>query len=218
VPEELRPLFNKNEDTKMYHQLKEAVAQFQTEENILECLYKYDTQTNEDLNMLVSRYVPKFKHYGTTMSLDTRIRCVVGQHNMRYHDYYKSLLIKLGCLEENDGDNLHISSGIARIDKKKICNRRYKRKMEVKRRRKHGQLATTKQQIYEERVDRARNMGTYQTGVAILGTDDAQQSMNQTTKKQRDQMYAAVAAQKGTRHTEQSPAKIMINTSCQKKG
>ena len=71
----------------MYDQLKEAVARFQTEENVRECLHKYDTQTNEGLKMLVSRYTPKFKHYGTTISLDTRIRCVVGHHNMGYDDY-----------------------------------------------------------------------------------------------------------------------------------
>ena len=39
---------------------------------------------------------------------------------MGYNNYYKTLLIKLGCLEENDGDNHHISSGIARIDKKRF--------------------------------------------------------------------------------------------------
>ena len=37
-----------------------------------------------------------------------------------------------------------------------------------------------------------------------------------TQSEQRDQRYATVALQMYTKHTEQSPAKIMINTSCQK--
>ena len=55
----------------MYSQLKESVARFQTEQNVIECLHKYGTQSNEGLNMSVSRYIPKFKHYGTSMSLNT---------------------------------------------------------------------------------------------------------------------------------------------------
>ena len=38
--------------------------------------------------------------------------------------------------------------------------------------RKHGQLARTRQQIYDERVFMTRNLGTYKTGVAILGQGD----------------------------------------------
>ena len=119
VPEEHRPLFNKQVDTKMYQQLLQVLERFQTDDNIRDCLHKYDTQMNEGLNMSVSRYVPKFKHYGTTMSLDTRLRCVIGQHNMGYESYYKTLLYNLGCLEEEyDSEYCHISSGIARINKK----------------------------------------------------------------------------------------------------
>ena len=126
--------------------------------------------------MSVSRYVPKFKHYGTSMSLDTRVRCVIGSHNMGYSNYYKTLLTKLGCLEENDEENRHLSSGITRIGKIKACNKAYKQQLHVKRRRKHGLLARTHQQLLQERVDRARNLGTYQTGVAILGDETIQQS------------------------------------------
>ena len=67
------------------------------------------------------------------------------------------IITTIGSLEENDGDNHHISSGIARIDKKKVCSRQYKQKLEFKRRRKYGQLARTKEQIYETRVDCAMN-------------------------------------------------------------
>ena len=47
-----------------------------------------------------------------------------------------------------------------------------------KRRRKHKQLAKTKQQLFEEGVDRENRMGTYETGVAILANEETQQSSN----------------------------------------
>lgn len=184
VPEESRPLYTKNGEPKMYQQLTDAVARFQTEKNIRECLHKYDTQINEGLNMTVSRYVPKFKHYGTTMSLDTRIRCVIGQHNMGYANYYSTLLKNLGCIENND-DKSYLSQGIARIGQTKYNNRIHKQKVDVKRRRKYGQLAKTTKQILEERIDRAQKMGTYEAGVAILGEqNDTQQSSTNEKRQQ----------------------------------
>ena len=57
-------------------------------------------------------------------------------------------------------------------------------------------MAKTKQQIYEERVDRARNLGTYQTGVAILADENTQQSSNQP-KKNNDKVCSSCG---GTKH------------------
>ena len=47
------------------------------------------------------------------------------------------------------------------------------------RRRKHGLLAKTKQQIYEERIDRAAKMGTYKTGIAVV---EEQEETNNTQR------------------------------------
>ena len=169
----------------MYKQLTDAVARFQSEKNIKECLHKYDTQINEGLNMTVSRYVPKFKHYGTTMSLDTRIRCVVGQHNMGYATYYSTLLKNLGCLENNDDDKSPLSQGLIRMNQTKLNNRLHKKKVEVKRRRKYGQLAKTRKRLLEERIDRAEKKGTYEAGVAILQEhEETQQSSTNNKTKQ----------------------------------
>ena len=96
---------------------------------------------------------------------------------MGYETYYKTLLQNLGCLQKDD--ECHLSTGLTRISEAKLSNRKYKQVIENKRRRKHGQLAKSKQQIYEERVDRAKNMGTYQTGVALIGNESTQQSSKQ---------------------------------------
>ena len=82
--------------------------------------------------MAVSRYVPKFKHFGTTMTLDSRFRCVIGVHNMGYANYYLTLLTDLGCLDEINGSERLISTGITRINKTKSGNRRRKQTISSK--------------------------------------------------------------------------------------
>ena len=37
---------------------------------------QYNINLNEGLNMAITRYFLKFKHYGSTMPLDTRIRYI----------------------------------------------------------------------------------------------------------------------------------------------
>ena len=44
-----KPLFGKQENLKQYNQLSNAVARFQEDENIKDCLHTYDTQINESL-------------------------------------------------------------------------------------------------------------------------------------------------------------------------
>ena len=102
---------------------------------------------------------------------------------MGYSNYYLTLLTNLGGLDEMDNENHHISSGISKIDRAKASNKKMKQTNKFKRRCKHGQLAKTRQQVFKERVDRAAKMGTYATGVAILGqiaeqANQSQQSSN----------------------------------------
>ena len=174
IPEKNRPMYDKVKEEKMYNQLKSAVERFQDATAVQECLHKYDTQLNESLNMSVARAVPKFKHFGTTMTLDTRIRNVIGVHNTGYKQYYSALLSNLGCVDALDDENRVIIQGIARINEAKQNNRKMKQTQDFKRRRKHGQQAKTKQQIYEEGTDRARNLGTYESGIAM--NEQTQQS------------------------------------------
>ena len=89
-------MFSKIEDQKMHKQVSLAIERFQDEEHVKECLHLNDTNINESLNMSVSRLVPKFKHYGTTMALDSRIRLVLGVHNLGYAEFYLTLLHNLG--------------------------------------------------------------------------------------------------------------------------
>ena len=44
--------------------------------------------------------------------------------------------------------------------------------MEYKRSRIHGKRAKTRQQVYEERIDRERRAGTYETSIGVLGDEE----------------------------------------------
>ena len=176
-PKDGKQIFCKKEDKREYEQMCLAVERFQTDENIKECLHSYDTQYNESLNMSVARYVPKFKHYGTTMSLESRVRCVLGVHNSGYSNFYLTLLTFLGCLGKSDDYRL-LFSGIHRISNTKLKTKVFKQTAKYKRKRKHGQMARTKQQLYEEGVDRANKMGTYESGIAVLRDDEQQQQQD----------------------------------------
>ena len=116
------------------------------------------------------------------MALDTRVRCVIASHNMSYKLFYLTLLKNLGCLNETGLDLRPISIGISRINDARITNKAYKNQAKYKRRRKHGLLAKTKQQIYEERVDKASKMGSYRTGIAMV--EEQEQQPKQNNKRQ----------------------------------
>ena len=178
-PADNLPMYCKSENSTMYQQMNEAVETFKSKKNIKEILHPYDTQQNEALNMAVSRYVPKFKHYGTTMTLDTRVRCVIAAHNMSYSGFYSALLTDIGCIDDIGINKRPISSGIAKINDAKTRNKIRKQTPAYKRQRKYGLLAKTKQQIFEERVDRANKMGTYSSGVAVVDDEETE-----TTKRQ----------------------------------
>jgi len=65
---------------------------------------------------MVARYVPKFKHFGTTPVLDTRLATVVAIVNMGYEKFYKRLLTEI--LEPDCTFNF-VLSGVQKIQKKR---------------------------------------------------------------------------------------------------
>ncbi len=96
-------------------------------------------------------------------------------HKLIQHGYdlfYSTLLANLGYTDNIDGENYHFSSDIKRKGKAKLSSKSYKQNLIVKCRRNHIQISRTRQQIYDERVDRAKNLGTYKTDVVILGQGD----------------------------------------------
>ena len=89
------------------------------------------------------------EHYGASISIDTWVRCVIGTQKTGYATYYKTLLSSLGCLDERDNKKISLLSDITRTGTPKWII--HKRKLEVKRRRKHGQMSKLDNQYMKGR-------------------------------------------------------------------
>jgi len=59
TPDKKKPFFSKQHDKKMYEQLQDSVAKFQTKQNVQECLHTLDTQKNEAVNNLIAMVLHK---------------------------------------------------------------------------------------------------------------------------------------------------------------
>ena len=176
VPDPKRPFYSKEDDSKMYLQLGESLQKFQKKENVRECFHSFDTQKNEAVNNVIARVAPKFKHFGTTPALDTRICTVVGSTNMGYKKFYNDL-IKLLVNSEAITDTV-IAKGIKRIDLIKNNNCKRKKTKKNKRDRTHGKESKSKKEVYEARIDDEKNMGTYKGSIAVNDSDD-EEKMNE---------------------------------------
>ena len=183
IPDTKRPFYCKDRDSKMYLQLKESLKKFQKKDNVRECLHVFDTQKNEAVNNMIARVAPKFKHFGTTPALDTRICTVVGSTNMGYKKFYFEL-IKL-LINSEAITNTVIATGIRRIDKIKDNNRKRKRTKKNMRDRTHGKESKTKKEIYEARIDAKKNLGTYKSSIAMNDESDEDDD-KQMSNEQRD--------------------------------
>ena len=76
-------------DPELYNQLLQAYNRFTTPERLQESLHPFNTQINESLHHVISKYVPKHKNYSTTMSLSNRISIVIGIHNLGHYCFWK---------------------------------------------------------------------------------------------------------------------------------
>ena len=169
VPPANRPFLCKIEHRKTYQQLGKVVSKFSTYEKLCESIHDGHTQKNEGLNNAIARVAPKFKHFGATMTLATRINLVVAITNLGYKEFFLNFLPMIGVALPTS--HTEVSAGIERFDRNKKQNYVRKVSVEYKRKRKHKIKAKIRQQIYAQRVSEQQNYGDYVTGVAIEEQD-----------------------------------------------
>ena len=152
---------SKEEHPKLYSQILNAYAPYTTPERIAESNHPYDTQLNESLNNVVSRYAPKNRTYGTTMSLSNRIAIVIGVHNLGHLGFWKEVYHLIGLPMSTD---LH--NNLLRKDGRKDLKRKYNEKKEVKSKRAKKNHDKTKDMIKKQIAD-AKRGATYRSGIAL---------------------------------------------------
>ena len=69
---------------------------FITHERLQEYVHPFDTQQNEAINAYVSKYTPKTKTYGITISLINRFMIAVGISNLTAEQYWGQIYTSLG--------------------------------------------------------------------------------------------------------------------------
>ena len=72
----------------MYEQIWNVYEPFTTRERLQESLHPVDTQQNEAMNAFVSKYAPKTKIYGMTISLTNSVMIFVGIGNLTAEQYW----------------------------------------------------------------------------------------------------------------------------------
>ena len=132
-----------------------------TDERLLECMHRFESQINEALNNAVAKYVRKGRTYCTTMSLTNRIMIVMGVHNLGYFGYWSRVLASM---------ELYLSTSLGNHLKQKDEKKNYKRKYESQPERKVKRMKTAHEKMKNElkkQIADFKKGKTYGSGVAI---------------------------------------------------
>ena len=165
----------------MHSQLMDVLARFQEKGAVQESMHNFNTQLNESINNRISKYAPKNKHFGATKSLDTRIASVIAVSNMGYGAFYNALVDQYFTINNVSMDSL--KHNICKIDSNKNNDKKRKSTVDFKRQRKFGKEAKAQKEIYEERVDRDNNYGTYQSSIAVNDSTNTEKEPNASKTK-----------------------------------
>ena len=122
--------------------------------------HEYDTNVNEAMNRSVSSFAPKDRIFCRTMSLETRISIAAGVQICGHYKFWSLVLEKHGIII---GDSMKLI--LLKRDKENKFRNEYRKKKEVKKKRKHGDNTKISKGI-AERKNQIRS-GVYKSGIAI---------------------------------------------------
>jgi len=93
APREQR--INREKDEQTYLQLRKIFDQYACMEQMAYCNHPFDTQTKESVIQAIANVAPKSICYSGTNSLHSCIAMVIGIHNLRHHEFFKTLFESL---------------------------------------------------------------------------------------------------------------------------
>ena len=118
-------------------------------EKIKEIHHPWNSNIVEGFNKFITKFIPKDKQFNQTIEYKSRIHLAVCIDSIGYSSTYDRLFQKLG-IKNSHNLNLFLDSK----DKQKLYKRKYRQKVETKRRR--LQKYVQKMKIGREKLKRAR--------------------------------------------------------------
>ena len=156
---------NKIDDAKLHQQIWDAYRSFTTRERLQESLHPFDTQQNEAMSASISKYAPKTKTHGMTISLTNRVLISVGIRNLTAVTYWEQVYSSLGLSMADETASFLKTQDIFRIYRKK-----YAARTDIKSKRAKENNIKIKILMEQQRKDIKRGV-TYKSGCAIDSND-----------------------------------------------
>ena len=130
-----------------------------TKEKLQECAHEFDSNINESLNNIVSKYAPKRKHFSKFLSLVTRVYIAAGVYLVRFHYLWTLIYAKLNL-------KIPINLEMCWINKDSTKIKKYGKEhtIEYKRKRKSRENANLAREVKHRENDIKRN---YEYGPSI---------------------------------------------------
>jgi len=156
---------NNEADKKLHDQIWDEISVYFSDEMLQQLHHTMDSQVNESINRVMTKYAPKDRTYCTTMALDYRLHLAVGAYIMGWEDFYTAVFKKLGI--EMTKNTL---SFFQKKDKRTKRLHLYYQSTAVKRRRAAIVNAKIKKLVEQDR--KAQKAGNdYGTGIRVASKD-----------------------------------------------
>ena len=186
----------KEKNKKMYEKIKDIHAIFTTNEKLREIHHKVNTNLSESANFVVTKFLPKHKHYGTTIVDKSRVSLAVCIISNGYKDTMVNLYTKLGF---NVG--LLQKKGWSDMDDIRDYNSRYHKLDKVKRNRVLRNTVTKRENRKKE--EKQKRKGEHYSGGMGLNEDTTQSVLNIGRRQnKRRNMGNGLTVQGGKKKTE----------------
>jgi hypothetical protein len=161
-PEELKKLFYrcKDKDKAFYEQILEVWNTYCSDKALHDIHHEWHTNKCESMNKFITKFINKSTHLCRSIVGKARTYLAVGLDSVGYEDYYRTLFGVLGI----DYDERICGVSHRRLDKRKIWNKTYSNKLEVRRARCLKRALKIRESIRKVLQDKKEGK-TYATGM-----------------------------------------------------
>ena len=120
-------------DKDLYLAIKKKYESYVTKEKLEECTHEFDSNINESLNNIVSKYAPKRKHFSKSLSLFTRVYIAAGIYLLGYHYLWCRIFVALSLSIPSKLKMCWMRKDIEKVKKYGVeCTTKHKKKRKMR--------------------------------------------------------------------------------------